>query len=281
MKTKLKLHPLCELFPQLPDAEIAELGADIKAHKQRDPIILLDGKVLDGRNRLMACEAAGVKPRFENFTGADPLSFVISKNLTRRHLDTSQRAMLAAEIAKLRQGEKSNPQNCVLQDEAAAKLNVSTRLVQTAKTVVDKGSKGVRDLVKGGEVSVSAAAAVSTRFSKAKQAKIAARGADAVKAAASKLTRPPEARDHSGAYTSSPAIKRGTLPPRRNTGDFDEPLPRNDLKPGQKPTLSNHAAQDAVERIEWVYETEKAWFNSLPPRTPRAIVDKLIEGLRG
>jgi ParB-like chromosome segregation protein Spo0J len=49
------------LFPMLADDELEELAADIKGLLQR---IVLDaeGRVLDGRNRLAACEIAGVEP---------------------------------------------------------------------------------------------------------------------------------------------------------------------------------------------------------------------------
>ena len=54
------------------------------------------------RNRYLACQRAGVGPRFTEWDGVGtPTAFVISKNLTRRHLNTSQRAMIAAKLAKM------------------------------------------------------------------------------------------------------------------------------------------------------------------------------------
>jgi ParB-like chromosome segregation protein Spo0J len=53
-------HPAADLFPFMSDDELAELAVDIRAHGLLEPIVLLDGLVLDGRNRLRACEAAGV-----------------------------------------------------------------------------------------------------------------------------------------------------------------------------------------------------------------------------
>lgn len=90
-------HQYAEVFPMM-DTESAEwrgLVEDIKANGLNRPIVLLDGKVLDGRNRERACIAAGVEPRYVEFTRAekktnDPLTFVVSENLHRRHLSAGQ-----------------------------------------------------------------------------------------------------------------------------------------------------------------------------------------------
>jgi len=94
-------HPLAALLPALDDAALHELAVDIKEHGLRDPIMTLDGLVLDGRNRLRACELAGVEPRFIAFSGADPLAYVASMNLYRRHLNESQRALVAARVIEI------------------------------------------------------------------------------------------------------------------------------------------------------------------------------------
>lgn len=93
-----KVHPVADLFPMMSDDELAELADDIKAHGLINPIIIdSDGLVLiDGRNRLRACEIAGVEPRFEHFHGNDPVSLILSLNVARRHLTKGQQAMAVA-----------------------------------------------------------------------------------------------------------------------------------------------------------------------------------------
>lgn len=87
----------------LAESELNGLAADIKKNGQRDPILLFEGKILDGRNRYKACEIAGVEPTVEQFTGtkSDALTFVWSTNFHRRHLTSSQAAMALAERKKI------------------------------------------------------------------------------------------------------------------------------------------------------------------------------------
>jgi phage N-6-adenine-methyltransferase len=177
-------HPAAELFPFMSDDELAELAVDIRAHGLLEPIVLLDGLVLDGRNRLRACEAAGVEPRFVEWDGSgDPAVWVLSKNLKRRHLSTSQRAMVAAKLLgyyaaeakeRMREGGRSSPPPADAEgvanlpplvseprkarDEAARDLNVSPRTVEHAATVIERGIPELAAAVERGAVAVSAAA---------------------------------------------------------------------------------------------------------------------------
>jgi len=109
-----------------------------------------------------ACLEVGVKPVSGTYDGKDPLGFVISANLHRRHLDASQRAMIAAEIANLTEGRpnKTASIQAVSQTKAAAKMNVSRSAVQQAAVVRTHGSPELVEQVKQGKVKVSKAAAI-------------------------------------------------------------------------------------------------------------------------
>lgn len=91
-----ELHPLCTLFPRLAGAEFDSLKADIAANGLRQPIVLLDGMILDGGNRYRACVEAGVDPTFTDYAGGNIVSFVLSSNLHRRHLSAGQQAAIVA-----------------------------------------------------------------------------------------------------------------------------------------------------------------------------------------
>ena len=56
----LKFHPLANLFPLMDGEEFAALQSDIAAHGVREPVVLFDGQILDGRNRYRASQLAGV-----------------------------------------------------------------------------------------------------------------------------------------------------------------------------------------------------------------------------
>ena len=88
---ELDFHPAANIFPLMTDAEYAALVSDIAEHGQREAIWLHDGMVLDGRNRLLACNELGIVPEFREYTGDDLQAFVVSLNLHRRHLTREQR----------------------------------------------------------------------------------------------------------------------------------------------------------------------------------------------
>ena len=97
----IPFHPLADIFPSIIGNEFDALVADIRDNGLREPIVLFDGQILDGRNRYRACEQAGVEPRFETYDGADPAGFVVSLNLRRRHLNEGQRSAVAAKLENL------------------------------------------------------------------------------------------------------------------------------------------------------------------------------------
>lgn len=174
MTDALLSHRFAELFPLLDDKALHDLATDIAENGLREPVVLFEGLILDGRNRYRAARLAEVECRYSLFdptVDGDPLAWVLSKNLHRRHLNESQRAMVAGRLAKMRQGRPSEwnrnrddkPANLrdlsnVKQGDAAELLHVSERSVQTARRVQDKAAPEVIAAVDRGEVAVSAAA---------------------------------------------------------------------------------------------------------------------------
>jgi hypothetical protein len=95
-----QLHEYAEFFPRLVGEDFKALCNDIKTNGLIQPIMLKDDKILDGVNRAKACEETGTRPKYEEFNGGNPLDYVISQNVLRRHLTPSQRAVLALELEK-------------------------------------------------------------------------------------------------------------------------------------------------------------------------------------
>jgi N6-adenosine-specific RNA methylase IME4 len=171
----MKAHSLADLFPTMEGAEFEQLKADIKTNKLREPIWLLDGKILDGRNRYRACKILRIKPdtrKFDPKRHGDPLAFIISMNLKRRHLDESQRAMIAARLATLKSGQRSDLVEGVPIGTAAAMMNVSERSAKRATVVRDFAEPEIRRAVDMGKLAVSLAAQAA-KLPKAQQREIA------------------------------------------------------------------------------------------------------------
>lgn len=141
----MKIHPLSEAFPSFDPPSFDVLVASIKSQGLRLPITTHEGMILDGRNRYRACLEAGVEPRFVEYTGSDPVQFVVDMNLNRRQLSTSQRAAIAAELANLQHGsnrygkkvegsfDPSTSAPVITVEEAAKLMNVSRPTVVRAK----------------------------------------------------------------------------------------------------------------------------------------------------
>jgi ParB-like chromosome segregation protein Spo0J len=202
----LQPHPAATIFPEMSEPDFASLKEDISEHGQRDPVIVFQNQILDGRNRYRACQELGIEAKTEEFVGDDPVAFVVSKNLKRRHLNESQRASVAARLANLRDGQRADyalqsagesPDGAgssielpapVTQDAAAELLNVSVASVKRAAAVQKNGVPELSNAMARGDVSVAAAAEVAALPAEEQQ-KIVDEGSVAVKRAASSIRR--------------------------------------------------------------------------------------------
>jgi ParB-like chromosome segregation protein Spo0J len=144
-----EIHVLALIFPTLTGMEFDDLVESIRLNGLMNEIVLWEGKILDGRNRYLACKAAGITPRLREFTGsrADAVRFVCEQNLRRRHMTESQRAMAAQ--ALIAEG--------LARKLASGLLRISRRSVSSAGAVVKHGHDTIQSLVRSGELAVSAA----------------------------------------------------------------------------------------------------------------------------
>jgi hypothetical protein len=107
----LQFHPDADLVPLMDDEEFEALKADLRANGLRDPIVLHEGKILDGRSRYLACRELGIPLKLRDWDGnGSSREFLLSANLRRRHLTAGQQAALATEIEETGEGGSSQAQ---------------------------------------------------------------------------------------------------------------------------------------------------------------------------
>jgi hypothetical protein len=187
MQKQYEIHPIANVFPMMSKDEFKALKSDIKEYGLREPIVFWKNMLVDGRNRLKACEELGIEAdESELMDETDPVAWVISHNLHRRHLTESQRAMVAGKLAKLQHGDnqhtKEDMQICTSTKDASEMLNVSPRSTANAKKVLAKGSESVQQAVEQGELPVSVASEfVKAVPDKTQQTDILKQGTQSVK----------------------------------------------------------------------------------------------------
>lgn len=218
----MKVHPVAELFPMLAQGELQELADDIATNGLRDALTVdASGRLLDGRNRLRACELVGVRPRFETYSGPHPEWLVVSRNIHRRHLDPSQRAAIAEKARRITAPERRNGQRGRTgsgKAAAAKAAKVDPHVISAAAKLPD----AVLDEVIAGKTTVTAAAREVTQVERLKPYP---RLASAVRAGtytaqeADQLIRSAEQ-----TWPDDPAERK-----RRIANAVDHPIPRQEL----------------------------------------------------
>jgi hypothetical protein len=204
MTQRLEFHPVANLFPLLQGEAFQTLVADIKKNGLLEPILVDAAKrIIDGRNRYLACLAAGVEPRFTPWQGGDALpELALSLNLHRRHLNESQRAMVGGRLAKLLIArEKNSAANLQrrsvsrIYEKAARQVNVSLRSVAYAIKVLDHGCPELIAAVQSGGFKVFPAAGLAD-LPRDRQIEEIAHGPERAAAAARKRARLRDAELH-------------------------------------------------------------------------------------
>lgn len=138
------------------------LKDDIEVNGQREPVMVFEGMVLDGWHRYRACTELGLQAHEVAFDAADdPVAFVLSHNLHRRHLSASQRA--AAVVACTQwapAGRPFNPEpgSGLKEADMAKAAGTSDRTIRDAKAA---HRAGLGDAVKDGAMTAKEAAKVA------------------------------------------------------------------------------------------------------------------------
>ena len=127
------VHPVADLFPMLGKEEADELVASITSEGLLNPIVLDSaGRVIDGRNRSVACQRAKVEPRYITYDGDADL-YALTVNIARRHMSKGSLAMVAARASKL------SPRGTVR--DLADRVGVGKSPMARALFVIDYGGK--------------------------------------------------------------------------------------------------------------------------------------------
>ena len=161
----MKIHEYAEIFPPMNCEDSDALVDSMKKYgfRSEHPIILFEGKILDGRNRELAAKQAKVKALYKNFSknGIDALDYVVLENIDRRHLTPGQRALIALDLEKeyakkaaerqrvgalAQQGEKGRAA-----EHAARKLKVGVRTVYVVKRVAKEAPDLIPE-IRSGEI---------------------------------------------------------------------------------------------------------------------------------
>jgi len=167
--TMIEVHPVAEKFPLLVGSDYEELVRDIRDRGQLHPVVIHGNQLLDGRNRVRACDELNIAPVEIEWDAPDGVTageWIISTNLQRRHLTSQQRAMLAADPdildvleaeARERQGTRTDlgdivekiPQGSKSRDEAARTFQTNDRYVQVAKKIRKRKPELVEPVING------------------------------------------------------------------------------------------------------------------------------------
>jgi hypothetical protein len=231
----VEIHEAAGLFP-LDEASLPELADDIRRRGLLESVKLFDGKVLDGRRRLRACELAGVQPRFEHVATDDPIAYAWSLNGPRRHMTPSEKAMAGAKMRAIydrqakerqkeaavkagkasgvsRRGEANVPVNLPegssasgdSRDKVGRLVGVSGKTIDFATKVIEQGVPELVKSVESGCMAVSTAAAIADEDAETQRARVAEKR----ERKANPAPRPPKRKQPAAAATSNPTLSAG------------------------------------------------------------------------
>ena len=156
----LPIHELATMFPPMSEEEFIGLKSDIAEHGIHQPIAVWRGAVIDGRNRYLAAHEVGIDPPFRYLDDdIDPVDFVLSANMSRRNLDSSQRSIVMSALPKLKVGDNQHREDTKYlvssRTSRAKRASVSDELQRQADTVFTYGDQAIINQIRSGRLTVT------------------------------------------------------------------------------------------------------------------------------
>ena len=87
-----EIHELSNLIPEMDDETFQKLKADVRGLGVIEPVILYEGKILDGRARYRAAQELFIDCPVKQYTGNNPVALLLALNVFRQHLTPEQSA---------------------------------------------------------------------------------------------------------------------------------------------------------------------------------------------
>jgi hypothetical protein len=140
----MRIHRFSELFPPVVGKVYSRLARDLRRDGNIPPVTLFEGALLDGRARMRIAETHKLQCNTTDYTGTDPIGFLIKQNLPRCwSLPMSQRAMIAAKAQTLI--EDATTRNDLIGD-----LRVPPSMLAGARRILASATpREIRDVSEG------------------------------------------------------------------------------------------------------------------------------------
>ena len=162
---ELNLHSMTRAFPPMDDAEYAALKADVAANGILQPLLVWQGAVVDGRHRLAAATELGIsadriplRRLADDMPESAVVGLMIAANVQRRHLNQTQRAMIAARVERRR--NDLTTVDSPTRAQRAGMFGVSVSLVRRADALTDTAPPELVDAVAAGDMTLRDAEAL-------------------------------------------------------------------------------------------------------------------------
>ncbi len=172
------VHPAANIVPMMDEDQYQALVEDVRANGFLNPLKVTDENLLiDGRNRICASIDVELDAPVESYNPVDPVQYIVSENVKRRHLSETQRSTVALNIKRYYEQESKEIQLSGLKqyqnktvrsdmterkkgerprEKAAKAVGVSTGMVQMADTV-EKEAPDLFEKMQKDEVKTTAA----------------------------------------------------------------------------------------------------------------------------